>query len=179
MKTSLKAIITSVFILLHCTAFAQDEKPSTPIRDRLFFGGNLGLQFGSSTYIDVSPLIGYQITEKFQAGVGLTYIYYKTKNPYYGNYETSIYGGRVFSRYYFLENVFGHAECEILNMDAPNEMNTELVRRNVMSVMAGGGYAQPIGQNAAILLMVLYNFTEDQYSPYTNPIFRVGITAGF
>ncbi|MBK9045855.1 MAG: hypothetical protein IPL74_03850 [Bacteroidetes bacterium] len=35
-------------------ALAQDE-PKTPFMDRIFFGGNLGLQFGNLTYIDVSP----------------------------------------------------------------------------------------------------------------------------
>lgn len=162
----------------------QPSQPSTPLRDRFFFGGSLGLQFGSYTYIDVSPLVGFKITEKIHAGLGLTYIYYKVKDQYYGSYETSSYGGRVFGRYYILDNLFGHVEYEILNMEVPDGLNSSgqydvLVRENITSLMVGGGYAQPIGSNAAITLMILFNLTEEQWSPYQNPIFRIGFSAGF
>lgn len=164
----------------------QPNQPSTPLRDRFFFGGSLGLQFGSSTYIDVSPLVGFKVTEKLHAGLGLTYIYYKVKDSYYNyEYETSSYGGRVFGRYYILQNLFGHVEFEILNMEVPAEVggtgsgNFDYVRDNITSLMVGGGYAQPIGSNAALTLMILWNLTEEQYSPYQNPIFRVGFSAGF
>jgi hypothetical protein len=58
-------------------------------------------------------------------------------------------------------------------------MNYKLVRDNIVSVLAGGGYAQPIGERSALVMMLLWNFTEDQYSPYENPIFRIGFNAGF
>ena len=163
-----------------------EEAPETSFKDKMFFGGSLGLQFGSYTYVDVSPLIGYKITERLQAGVGFTYIYYKVKqSTYYDPYETSTYGGRVFGRYYFLENFFAHSEFEILNMEVPSNFNpvnnyyTDMKRDNITSVMIGGGFAQPIGSNAAILLMALWNLTEEEFSPYQNPIFRIGISAGF
>ena len=185
MKIRFQVIISTVLCLGCLTAFAQEEKEKVPFKDRIFIGGSLGLQFGSATYIDVSPLVGYNITKKLQAGIGFTYIYYKVKDPNYSynNYETSIYGGRLFSRYYILQNLFAHAEYEILNMEVPAEIggtgNFNYIRDNITSVMVGGGYAQPIGSNAALLLMVLWNLTEEQYSPYVNPIFRIGITAGF
>ncbi len=198
MKMFATAILSALLLLCSRGSFAQtdvpessgyekEERPTSPIKDRFFFGGSLGLQFGSATYIDVSPLVGYKITEKFHAGVGVTYIYFKVKDSNYNYaYETSIYGGRVFSRYYFLENFFGHAEFEVLNMDVPRSRsiggNTppfDYVRDNITSVMVGGGYAQPIGTNAALMLMILWNLTEEQYSPYQNPIFRLGFSAGF
>lgn len=160
------------------------EVQQTPFKDRFYFGGNLGLQFGSATYIDLSPLVGYKISEQFSAGVGATYIYYNVKeNAYNYKYETSIYGGRVFARYHFMENLFAHAETELLNMDVPEKIsgptNYRLVRDNIVSVLGGGGYAQPIGARSALIVMLLWNFTEEQYSPYENPIFRVGFNAGF
>jgi hypothetical protein len=161
-------------------AFAQDE-PKTPFKDRIFFGGNLGLQFGNLTYIDVSPLVGYKITDKLHAGIGATYIYYKHKDAYL-KYETSIYGGRVFGRYYIMDNLFAHSEYEMLNLEVPETVtggNYELVRDNISSVLVGGGYAQEIGANASLVLMLLWNLTEEQYSPYQNPIIRIGINAGF
>lgn len=194
MKSCYSTLITCLFIFSSFQTFSQDEPPqnpmvdgvdeSTPFKDRIFIGGNLGLQFGSATYIDISPLVGYKITERIHAGIGATYIYYKVKDSYYNYaYETSIYGGRLFGRYYFLETLFGHAEFEVLNMDVPEEIsgtpNFNYVRDNITSVMVGGGYAQPIGENSALILMVLWNLTEEQYSPYQNPIFRIGFSAGF
>ncbi|MBK9045856.1 MAG: hypothetical protein IPL74_03855 [Bacteroidetes bacterium] len=46
-------------------------------------------------------------------------------------------------------------------------------------MLVGGGYAQEIGANASLVLMLLWNLTEEQYSPYQNPIIRIGINAGF
>ena len=175
-----------VILMMAFTPLYAQEKERTPFKDRIFFGGNLGLQFGSATYVDVSPLVGYKITEKFHAGLGATYIYFKYKDTYNNlSYETSIYGGRVFGSYYFLENLFGHAEYEVLNMDIPkaitvgNSVSYKYVRENVGSVLIGGGYAQRIGSNAAIILMVLWNLNDQPYSPYVNPIFRLGFSAGF
>ena len=34
---------------------------------RLFFGGNFGLTFGNFTFINVSPVVGYRLTDKFSA----------------------------------------------------------------------------------------------------------------
>ena len=68
-------------------------------------------------------------------------------------------------------------------MEVPSEIggtgNFDYVRDNITSLMVGGGYAQPIGSNAALTLMILWNLTEEQYSPYQNPIFRLGFAAGF
>ena len=73
--------------------------------NRFFTGGNLGLQFGSTTAIDVAPILGYRVTEAFSVGIGATYIYLHINNNYY-NYTNDIYGGSVFARYNILENFF-------------------------------------------------------------------------
>lgn len=177
------SILITIVLSMHVNTYSQEIQRS-PFKERFYFGGNLGLQFGSATYIDISPLVGYRITEKFSAGLGATYIYYNIKETAYNyGYETSIYGGRVFARYHFMENLFAHAETEVLNMDVPEIITGTnqytLVRDNIVSVLGGGGYAQPIGARSALIVMLLWNFTEDQYSPYENPIFRVGFNAGF
>src|SRR5436190_23959647 len=73
----------------------EKEESHSDFADRLFFGGNIGLQFGTYTYVDVSPLVGYKVTEKFHTGIGATYIYYSVSGGGY-DYSTNIYGGRVF-----------------------------------------------------------------------------------
>jgi hypothetical protein len=169
----------SLAVILSFSAFAQEEKPS--FGDRLFFGGNVGLQFGNTTYIDVSPIVGYKITEKFHAGIGATYIYFKYKDLYY-KYETSIYGGNVFSRYFITENLFAHTAVELLNLEVPaptSVSNDNFKREFITNVFVGGGYAQPIGSNVSLVLMILFNLTEEQYSPYQNPVISIGVNAGF
>ena len=172
----------SLFLLtIGClNSFAQDSSmirkhpPKKDFWDKVFIGGNLGLQFGTVTFADVSPLVGYKFTEKISAGIGATYQYYHYQDKYY-DFETNVYGGRVFARYNFTEYLFGHAEYEYLNLEAFDFFRR---RVDVVSIMAGAGYVQRIGNNAGIVAMVLYNFTESVYSPYQNPIFRVGFVVG-
>ena len=54
---------------------AQDQ-PRT-LKERIWFGGGLGLAFGSVTNIAVEPMVGYKITRngKLSAGLGISYQY--------------------------------------------------------------------------------------------------------
>jgi hypothetical protein len=132
------------------------------------------LQFGSYTFIDVSPVIGYRFTEKFASGIGVTYKYLSIRD-YYGSFSTNIYGGSVFSRYYFLQNLFGHFEYEVLNLEA-----FDLEKRiNITSVLGGAGYRQMLGPRSAVEILALWNFNESAYSLYNNPIIRGGFNLGF
>jgi len=47
----------------------------------------------------------------------------------------------------------------------------------VNSVFLGGGYIQRFG-NAFFSLMLLYNFNESVFSPYTNPVIRFNFGIG-
>jgi hypothetical protein len=96
--------------------------------DRLMYGGIVGFQFSTVTYIEVSPIAGYRATRNFVPGLGFTYQFTKF-NDYYINLENgetldqkvSVIGGRLFSRFYFndlLEGILGglfiHGEFEFL-----------------------------------------------------------------
>lgn len=158
---------------------------------RVFLGGNLGMQFGSVTLIDVSPMIGYRLTESVDLGISLTYKYYNYKDYFYyvqGNkyydLETNILGGGFFGRYHFTESFFAHAEVEYLNFNYGNYKvyNNGVVKEtqnvDVTSIFVGGGIKQAIGRNSFFTLMILYNLNETTYSPYTNPIIRAGFGVG-
>lgn len=179
MKVQLKFIF--ILLLLSNFAIAQDSlkikkhRPPTDFWDDVYFGGNVGLQFGTSTFIEVSPLAGYKFTEKFSAGVGITYQYYHYKDNFY-DFETNVYGARVFGRYMFTDYLFGHVEYEYLSLEAFDFFPRRRV--DVGSLLGGGGYMQRLGANSAIFAMILYNFTESVYTPYQNPIIRVGINFG-
>ena len=154
----------------------RKNPPKPRFLDKVFVGGNFGLQLGTSTFIDVSPLAGYRITPKLSAGLGVTYQYLHYKDRFY-DIETNVFGGRVFGRYLFTDYLFGHAEYEYLNLEA-FDYNTSR-RVDVISILGGGGYLQRIGPRSALALMVLYNFTESVYTPYSSPIIiRMGVYFG-
>lgn len=178
-------IIVLALLLLPFIANAQ-EQPTKSFWDRIYFGGNLGLGFGTnSTYVDVSPQVGYKITDRFSAGVGVTYIYYKEKFTAYGmtyKYETSIYGGDIFSRYFFTESLFGHVETGALNLDVPEQLThypytVTYGREWVPNLLVGGGFRSG-GEKVSFMIMLLYDLIDDPNSPYQNPILRIGFGIG-
>ena len=74
-------------------------------KDRLFTGGNLGLQFGTNTAIEVSPILGYFFTNKLSAGIGFSYQYFGFKDKMYSSnsFNTNIYGAKCFLRYNIID----------------------------------------------------------------------------
>lgn len=180
MKHSIQITLLLIAVSLNAIALEHKQSDSTKQNsnfwDKVYFGGNIGMQFGSSTLIEVSPLVGYRITPKFSAGVGITYQYFHYRYNRY-NIETNVYGGRVFGRYFFMPFLFGHVEYEYLNLEA-FDFYPQRRRVDVGSLLGGGGYAQQLGPRSAIIAMILYNFTESVYTPYTNPIVRIGVTFG-
>lgn len=161
---------------LQIAANAQREiySDSIPFKDRLYFGGNFGMQFGTMTLLDISPLVGVMITPKFSSGVGITYQYFNDKR-YIGG-ETSSYGGRIFSRYNILPNIFAHAELESINFDNYNFLADRFERIWTNSLFLGGGYFAPFGPRGGANFTFLYNVLHDNLrSPYNEPyVIRVG-----
>ena len=159
-----------------------DEKPQMSFKDHLFYGGGLGLQFGTVTLVDISPMIGYKVTQRIGIGVSPTYKFYSYTN-YYGqseNLKTNVFGGSIFTRIVILENVFAHAEYELLAYKTKDPSAGGVIQTlNYQSVLVGGGYRERIGENAFMNLMVLWNLNETPDSPYTNPIIRAGFSIGF
>jgi hypothetical protein len=194
MQTFLKK--SFFFICLILTSFSSrgavadsispTKPPSSFHPEYLFTGGSLAMSFGTFTYVDVSPLLGYRFTPKFSVGTGFTYIYFKdnrapitNSSTNYGSNSSSIYGGRLFSRYLIFESLFAHAEYEVLNREVYNELFRKNLRVNVVALYLGGGYQQRIGMNSFMNLMVLWNVNETRYSLYPNPIIRAGFNIGF
>jgi hypothetical protein len=190
MKTSLvKYPIILIFIaselLLSINVKAQDESEVT-WRDRLFFGGNLSLAVGTVTLIEISPLVGYRLTPRWSAGFGIKYEYYKSSSQDLGyirinGYSTSIYGTNVFTNYVFFKNflseglsLMAQAEYEALSLEKKYFQDYSSSGRFVLhSVFMGGGIRQRIGRRSSINILLLYNLTETQNSPYpSNPILK-------
>lgn len=141
--------------------------------DRVAIGGNIGAVFGDVVIVEVSPQIGYFLTENIVVGLGANYMYYEEKRV---NFSTSIYGGRVFGQYIFSElPLLGHVEAELINV--PNYNNTRL---NIYNFYVGGGLKQQLGNNSYIFILGLWNLneTKDSFFIQPNPVIRIGIAVG-
>lgn len=167
------------------TVKAQQQEPIQPppanddsFWDKIYIGGNFGLQFGTTTVVNLSPQVGYRVTDKFVPGIGITYIYYNFRDPNNNNkrYETNVYGGSVFGKYFFTDNLFAHAEYEELNLEGYDVFLKKYSRIWVPSAFVGGGYNQPLGQRGFIQLLLLFEVLQDRNSPYyrNNPVVRIG-----
>lgn len=188
MNSSIKIIFVSLFILLSHGAFSQyieeddlkKEEKEWNLKDRIFFGGGFGVQFGTVTNVQLSPLVGVRITPKFMTGIGASYIFLKDTRV---DYQTSIYGGSVFARHVIFRNIFAHAEFESLNFETYSISQTtsgkfriDEGRQWVDSYYVGLGITQMLGERAAANFMILWNLNESQYSPYDNPLIRLDFT---
>ena len=150
--------------------------PSAPkkkgdFKDKVFVGGGLGAQFGDITSVELSPIVGYKVTERFHAGLGITYRYFEDTRV---NYSTNIWGGSVFGRFLITENIFAHAEYEALNGQWEFDREPYIIN----SVFIGGGFMQRFG-NSFAAIMLLYNINDSAFNPYTNPIIRINFGVGF
>jgi hypothetical protein len=187
-KNANKILVTLVFLFFSIVnSFGQGDEEEVTWRDRLFFGGNLGLVVGDITIIEVTPLAGYRITPRWSAGIGLKYEYYKSSGRAYAtstgeSYSTSIYGGNIFTDFVFLKNfptnglsLFGHGEYEGLSLE--NKYFTDNLNSSgryiLNSVLIGIGLRQRMGMRSSLNIMLLWNLNETQNSPYpSNPILK-------
>ena len=174
-KNSLLILFCSIVLGMNHT-YAQREiyADSVGLKDRLYYGGNFGFQFGLTTLIDVSPLVGVMITDKLSTGLGATFQYFDD-NRFQGSTGSS-YGGRVFGRYNLLPNIFAYTELESINWNAYSFVNERFERTWTEAFFVGAGYFAPFGSRGGANFTFLYNLKHDnRFSYYSEPyVIRVG-----
>lgn len=185
--------IAIIIIITLCTLSvqAQQKKDKKKLWDRMYVGGNLGLQFGTVTDIEVSPHVGYHITPWLSTGAGISYEYYNRRANIYYPYsiDTHIYGYSIFTRLALIRDlgtlfgvgngisIIGQAEYERLSLERKYFERTSLStdgRFWLDSFLVGGGIKQAVGRRSSVYLLVMWNLNETVNSPYTNPIFKFG-----
>jgi hypothetical protein len=120
----LKSLLTLLVLLLSFQVFSQEmpqpeedkpvffEQPTSSFKQKMHYGGNVWAGFLGSFYVDVSPMAGYEITDKGTiAGLGATFIYQGGFNQ--GG--TAMAGPRIFIRQAIWRSIFAHAEYELIN----------------------------------------------------------------
>ena len=189
-RDSLKGSIFRILVILTiCVSFnsmsiisgqnQREEKP--PLRERMFFGGSLGLQFGTYTNIHVNPMVGLWVRPRIAIAAGPNFTYYK--DPYY---KTTMYGGNGFIQFVLVKDInnaipigmhmgiFLHLEDEILSLESavwnPQNPNN---RFTVNTLLGGFGISQQLGVRSALNLMFLWTLTDSGYALYNNPEIRI------
>ncbi len=162
----------------------RDDTP--PLRERLFFGGNMGLQFGTITDIQLAPVAGVWLRPRVAVALGPDYHFFK-----YQDVKTDIYGGKAYLELVAIQNVnkfiplgvntgiFLHLEDELLSLESsfwkdPATYNSN--RFYINTILAGPGLSQQIGRRASLNLMFLWVLNDSGYGIYSNPDFRVSFT---
>jgi len=172
------AIIIILLLFFTLSGFSQYQNLGStgrtePKPNPWFVGGMIGGSFSNNGgSFEVSPLVGYKITDDFHVGSRITYIYSK----YFGT-SYNDYGGSLFARQRFLKMLFAHAEYEVLSIEYNNVQN-EKFRMTINSLFLGGGLYQQMGGRGFATIAILYNVLETKYSPYSNPVIRIGFGVG-
>ena len=161
-----------------------NTKDDFKMQKRIFIGGGLGFGISSySTSLMVAPEVGYRLSPSFDIGMRFNYTYYRYNDAPL-KYSTNNYGLAGFVRYYlfFFRDLFLQAEYEALNYEqvyVNNFLEVDHKERVwVSGLFVGGGYRQWIGNSAFIGITVLWNLLDSIDSPYSNPIFRIGVGVG-
>jgi hypothetical protein len=155
------------------TPIAKPRKEHTPLKDKLILGGNMSLGF-NPTNINLSPVVGYQVTDNLVLGLGPTYMYTRREVGAGTQYNYSVYGGRLYGRQKAFKNLYAQAEYEVLSVPDYTNTSDPSFRKWISAPLVGTTYVQPIGNRSSIVITLLFNLTIQPITPYTNPIFRIG-----
>jgi hypothetical protein len=145
-----------------------------------FVGGLVGLAFGSETsYAELSPILSYRFSQKFQVGTRITFRYRKDKR-FDPDVSTTDVGAAVLGRFFVFDPVYLQAEVEWLNWDylASTDEGIVVVDDVYKGYYAGFGFVQRAGNRAAMYMSFLWDFSHDdnEPSPNSNPwLIRIGI----
>lgn len=175
-----KILVISLITLISISSKSQYLESNPSVKQRIFFGGDLGFSFGTSTYISVNPIIGYRITNRLSSGLGINYTY--AKSNYY-NFVGNMYGANVFASFTVVKNLGSvinfYEGSGILLYGEYNVMNISHYYKPlgreinyVYSPMLGVAFQSPISYRSYLLVMLLFNFNETSFSPYPNPVFK-------
>jgi len=171
----MKILLSIVLIFSFYYATAQGAiKKKRQLSDKVFFGMGMGLQFGTYTAIELTPMIGYMPINNLFFGAKGKYEYYKNNNI---NAGTSVYGYSIFGTYAFFNSVLAYAEYEAISLESAyfysSLVSPDGDRYWLHSPLVGGGVLQSLGGRSKIMLLLLWNLNQTYGNYYSNPIVRV------
>jgi hypothetical protein len=183
-----KTLFCSLFFLISALSlYSQAPESSGGLdKSKLFFGGGLGLSFGSYTLINFSPQIGYHFSNYLAAGAGINLLYSSIHYtyPYEFKDEYGATGLNIFGRFYPIQNIMLQVQPELNYVWGDEKYydgtpSLKLASTFVPSLLMGGGVAIPAGQGS-FLATLLYDVLQNPESPYYGrAVFSLGFNIGF
>jgi hypothetical protein len=184
-KKATKAFLAILFpFALFSTISAQEirREGPPPLKERLFFGGYFGMQFGTITDIQIAPIAGLWVLPRLAVAAGPEYRFYK--DPYD---QTNIYGGKAYLQFVVIKNInsflpvgantgiFLQLENDLLSLESSFWLNDPYANGRFISntVLAGGGISQQLGRRSSLNFMVLWSLSDSGYALYSNPEIRI------
>ena len=160
-------------------ALLSQKSDTTKFEDRLYYGGNVGLSFGSYSHIEFYPLVGYKITPKFSAGLKTNFQYIKD-DRFNRTYSISNYGGSLFARFRVIPQIYTHSEFKVMNYKLYNSVGEDY-RTWFPFLYIGIGCSQIIADNTWLDVQALFDVWKHKKKPYGRwkPVYNVGIIIGF
>jgi len=159
----------------------QSSKPqaSQAWKDKIYFGGYVNFSLGSYSMVGIEPLVAYKVLPFLSFGLKLRYDYI-SDSRYSETYNTSTYGGSLFTRLSSKRRIYVHAEYATYNYELYDEFG-ELGREWIPYLFLGGGYSLPLGGRTSLNAQILFDVLQDDRSPYRNwePFYSVGLSVGF
>jgi hypothetical protein len=166
-------LILMIAIPLLSLAQREIEEDAPPkFKDRAYFGGGFGLGGGTGYFtIALNPVIGYMLTPKMSAGMGINW--YMTKyTDITPNVTIQQYGVSPFLRYN-INQMFLYGEYNILSTNYTYTDSRQWVSR----LLLGVGYSQPLGKSGAMHAMGLYDVLYKNNGTFASPwVIRVYFT---
>jgi len=142
-------------------------------KSKLTFGGGFGMQFGNYTLISFAPQVGYNFSRLFNAGMGLSYTFYK--DDFYvdaakWDEKRHYFGLNAYGRLYPVEYLVVSVQPEITRMwrtlEPKSSQGKISENKFVPSVVVGAGV-----RLGPITAMLQYDLVQNDYSPYGDRIF--------
>jgi hypothetical protein len=175
-------LLILLFVSVSEVCGQQARKDTPPLKERLFYGGSFGLQFGTITDIEFSPIIGIWVLPRVAVAAGPNFRYFK--DPWD---HTSIYGGKTYVELVFLQDLdniiplgvhlglFLHAEYEALSLETSFFKTAPYDSERFMTntILAGGGIRQQLSQRSSLNLTFLWALNDSGYGIYGNPEIRI------
>ena len=175
MKRQILSVL--VCVLIAGAVSAQKEYDGSPRwEDRVFTGGGGSLGGGTDRYgnkyfsFAVTPMVGYMLTPKVSAGTSLTYqsVNYSDVGVKYVQY-----GVMPFLRYN-MDQLFLTGEYNYLNIPILNAQYETTDRVFASRLLAGAGYAVPLGSRGKINVVGMYDVLYKPNRYFLSPwVFRV------
>lgn len=155
----------------------KEQQDQESEKTNFYVGGDFRIDaFAVELNFDLYPHISYQLPLNLKVGAGPFYFFRRNtflkKNRHF-------YGSKAFIQYYY-EDFFAHVEGELLLVDEDylESFNIDPVNKykKVWGVLLGAGYNAQISDYFSAYFIMGWNINRKTYTPYENPVLRLGVT---